>query len=256
MLSQEPATQAQYVGAAFDPATGNPYVAPDSRDDFLEGTAGTVEYSERPGVPNALDLQSDGVAAVDRDISLGSPVGVGQGAESVDGGWLTPAGSVWYDSERNNAGYPLPVPVDTGIASQFVPANDFAAVTANYSFPIDDYVRFTQPLLNPDDRRITERTFDTPTPWKANPTFPAQIQTPRPWDKVMGAWPWTGTKDAISQPVVSPPVYYPQALPDGIPNSTGAQFAMVPNTPSLAASPMTFRVIPEQWDSDYVYSGT
>jgi hypothetical protein len=258
-MTEIPPDQAnRYVGAEFDPVTGEPSVAPDARDDFLAGTPGTVEYSPRPGVPNALDMQSDGVPAVSgffRD--AGSPIGPpALGADpNLNYSPVPQYTGEWYDQVRPNAGYPLPVPVEYGIASQFKPANDQAALAANVSFPIDDYVRFTQPDLNPTDSRITERTFDTPVPWKANPTFGAQIQEPRPWDRVLGAWPWNGNKAAISQPVTSLPLFYPQPLADGIPSPSGAANATVPNTPSLSPSPMTFRIIPEQWDSDYVYSG-
>lgn len=258
MLSNEPATESQYVGAAFDPNTGIPSVGVDSRDDFLAGTPGTAVYSERPGVPNALDMQSDAVPATQK---VGGWVGVpeGQPALATDPAMgyspMPSVSGVWYDSLRPNAGYPLPVPVDSGAASQFKPGNDTAALAANEDFGIDDYVRFTQPNLNPSNGRITERTFDIPVPWKAEPSFPAQIQKPRPWDRLMGAWPWTGTKTAVSQPVTSLPNFYTSDLPDGIPSPSGAARASVPNTPSLAPSPMTFRVIPEQWDQDYVYSG-
>jgi hypothetical protein len=255
MLSQEPADQPQYTGASFDPTTGHPYVDPSSRVDFSAGQDGTTVYTERPGVPLAGDLDNAQSATNGVSGAPGDPTGSGQGAWSVDPGWFTPTGSVWYDSERQNAGYPLPVPNDFVGASAFSEANDQAAITSNDDFGIDDYVRFTQPDLNPTNSRITERTFDIPVEWKKDPTFPVQIQKPRAWDRYMGAWPWKGTKDAIQQPVTSLPIYYPYPLEDGIPSPGGAAHAMVPNTPSLASSPMTFRAIPEQWDTDFVYSG-
>lgn len=253
MLAQAPADQPQYTGSAFSPGTGDPSVNPHDRNDFLEGTPGSNAYTPRPGVPNYLPPIGDAIQATDREWT-GNPVGAGQGAEGVDSGWMTPIGSTWYDSERQNAGFPLPVPADHADASQFDTANDFAAIAANVDYPTDAYTRFGQPDLNPNNCRITERSFDFPVDWKKNPTFPAQIQEPRPWDKYLGAWPWKGTKDAISQPVTSLPNYYPMPIDGGVPYAGGTQ-ATVPNTPSLQPQPMTFRVMPEQWDTDFVYSG-
>lgn len=255
ILSQEPDQSPAYIGTAFDPYTGAPQVNPADRADYLEGTPGVAEFSPLPGVPNKLDLQSDGVQAVDRDTGLGSPMGDPTGTYPYSEGNLSLIGSTWYDSERPNAGFPLPVPSDFGTASEMERSNDDAALQTNYDFGIDNWHRFGQPNLNPTNSRITERSFNIPLDGKQFPTFPAQIQKPRPWDRVMGAWPWTGTKDAVSQPVTSLPLYFPQSLPDGVPSATGAAQAMVPNTPSLMPAPMTFRVIPEQWDTDYVYSG-
>lgn len=255
ILSQEPDQHVAYVGAAFDPSTGVPYVIPGDRTDYLDGSPGTAEYSPLPGVPNRLDVQSTGVEAASRDTSLGSPMGDPTGTYPYSEGNLSPIGSTWYDSERPNAGYPLPALADTSTASQMEQANDFAAVAANQDFGIDDFHRFGQPNLNPTNSRITERSFDIPLMGKEVPTFPAQIQHVRPWDRVMGAWPWTGTKDAVSQPVTSLPLYFPDPLTDGVPSPGGAVNATIPNTPSLMPQPMTFRVIPEQWDTDYVYSG-
>lgn len=235
--SQEPTENDIYTGSAFSADTGNPNVNPADRPDFLEGVPGTAAYDGIAGVPNYLDVQSTGVQAT---------AGVG--------GWPGDPEPVWYDSLRPNAGYPLPVPVENGVASQYESSNDFAAIAANEDFGIDDFYRFGQPDLNPTNSRITERTFDVPVEWKAQPTFPAQIQKIRPWDRVMGAWPWKGTKDAV--PVeVSPPNYYAYPLPNGIPSPAGAAGAMVPNTPSLSPQPLTWRVMPQQWDDDYVYSG-
>lgn len=270
MLDQTPATDPIYVGAAADPGTGIPAVAPDARDDYMAGTPGQSVFTTSPGIPNKLDLQSTGKQSVDGnpDSDFGNYAVsglIGMPTSSWEQPYTdntkvyaipvqNPPG-VWYDTPRPNAGYPLPVPADNGTYSTMEQSNDFAALQANKDFPIDAYTRFGQPNNNPDDRRITERTFDTPVPWKANPTFPAQIQEPRPWDRALGAWPWTGTKAAISQPVTSLPNYYPTPLVNGVPSPGGAARATIPNTQALTPQPMTFRIMPQQWDTDYVYSG-
>jgi hypothetical protein len=258
----DPATHSVYVGSAFAPDTGIPATDPSSRDDYLEGTPGTAVYSERPGVPNALDLQSDGCGAVYGGITFGEPtIGTPHGqpafASDPDRGYspIRDSDGTWYDNPRDNPGYPLPVPHDAGGYSEMPSANDGFAMAAGQSFPIDAYVRFEQPELVADGYRITERTLDIPVEWKRNPTFPAQIQRVRPWDKFLGAWPWTGTKAATNQPVVSPPLYFPNPLPDGVVSPSGAANATIPNTPSLSPQPMTYRIIPEQWADNFVQSG-
>lgn len=252
----DPAEAVRYTGARFNSESGDPYVNPADRSDYLEQVAGSVVYSERPGVPNALDLQSDAIGATDGvsgddNGAMGYPALAPDPAQGYSP--IPQFFGEWYDSLRPNAGYPLPVPVEFGDASQFPAANDEASIHTNWAYGIDDYVRFGQPQLVADGHRITERTLDVPVSWKANPTFPATIQKVRPWDKALGAWPWTGTKAAIPQEI-SPPNYFPKDIPDGV-VSPGGNSATIPNTPSLSPLPMTWRVIPEQWDTNYVNSG-
>jgi hypothetical protein len=257
-----PATSNIYTGANADPTSGVPYNDPANRNDYMEGGTGTTTYTERPGVPNALDLQSDGRGAAYGGITFGTPtIGDPHGPQAFASdparGYSPIQDSTgnWYDAVRPNPGYPLPVPHDAAGYSEMPDANDGYAMAAGYDFPIDGYQRFGQPDLVAVGHRITERTLDTPVEWKRNPTFPAQIQRPRPWDKYLGAWPWTGTKAATNQPVVSPPLYFATPLADGVISPGGAINATTPNTPSLSPQPMTYRIMPEQWADNFVQSG-
>jgi hypothetical protein len=157
--------------------------------------------------------------------------------------------SGWYSEEqfRPYAGFPLVA----------MPDEEYAVIT-NETEPV---VRREYPdtLATVGVRALPDRrSLDIPDKASRNP---ASINDERPWDVIMGAWPWTGQKMAMQQPVASLPRFYPQPLSDPIPALTGAgaPYGMVPNTVDLTPSPMTWRLTPTPYDTEqagYIDAGT
>jgi hypothetical protein len=144
--------------------------------------------------------------------------------------------------------YPLPVTAD----------GSDRTYSAEMQETIDvDYQQYigTSPhetMLGPDRPLLSERsrgTDDRPS------TFAMAIDRMiRPFDKVMGAWPWSGDKAMQERPTAQLPPYYAEAIAGGVP-SPGGSFATVPNTAALTPQRMTFRLTPTPWDQTYTDPG-
>lgn len=242
-----PSTAPSTIGAGFQPQSpiGVRVVDPfDDRVDYMAGEDGrpmsTIQYS----LP--ADVNGVGTDAVYGGLTFGgityaeNAVSTGAGNrhfraidEDAAPNIVANVDGFWYDTLRPQAGYPL-----VG-----VPDKTWANATNDAT---GDNVNDVQPLMVPVGTRIVaESPVDVPMRLSGHP---ATSQVVRPWDTVLGAWPWSGDKAAAAQPVVSSPLFFGDPIKDGLPSPTGAAGSMVPNTPSMDPNPMTWRAQPSPWD--------
>ena len=151
----------------------------------------------------------------------------------------------WYDTLRPYAGFPLPIEADIDAANK---TNDYSLTST-----VEDFGY----LANGDTRIVAEKLKQVAT----RPSrFPSTSQPTRPWDVLLGAWPWTGDKLSLQRPLASTPTQFDSDLVDALPTPTGTNFVEMPNTPNFAPYPVTFRAPPQPWDTgttgQYVDGGT
>ena len=260
----QPATGSQYVGTAFRPQdlVGVRLTDPfDDRVDYVAGEDGKPLSTPQWSLP--ADNNGVGVVSVYGGTTSFGGVTYGEnpshGASGIKSFRVTddtaaqniqwnPATGEWYDTLRETAGFPLVAVSDKQWAND---TNDTIGDTANELYG-------TGLLVQQGERRVIERSLDIPH--RAS-THPISVEVERPWDVVMGSWPWTGEKASASQPVVSTPLFFADPIPDGIPSPTGAAGAMWPNTVDMAPQIMTWRTPPSPWDdgdgrNSYVDAGT
>ncbi len=72
----------------------------------------------------------------------------------------------------------------------------------------------------------------------------------RPFDKLLGAWPWSGEKAAQERPTAALPTFYGEMIRNPVP-SPGGYMPTIANTAPLTPQPLTFRLAPEPWDSTF-----
>lgn len=237
-----PTTDGRYIGAGFQPQTPTGTLHTDAFDDRVDYLA-TEDGTGSEGLFHwrlPADDQSTGHSSVYGSVVFG---GITY-AENPTHSYRDPAhiqvnpDGDYFATLRGTAGYPLVAVTDEAWA---IETNDTIGDSANNDLAGG---LLTQP------RHVMEKAIDIPH--RAS-LHPASIQNTRPFDVIMGAWPWLGEKAALQQPVVSTPLYFPNPIEDGLPSPTGAAGtyggAYVPNTVSLAPMPLTFRVPPSPWDT-------
>lgn len=115
-------------------------------------------------------------------------------------------------------------------------------------------------LQTPGVQRVSERAMGMANegPGDRFSNHPTQTQMLRPWDTLMGSWPWTGEKSAQRPPIASQPFNDGDAINNALPSPTGAG-GYVGMTNELEIHPLTFRTAPSPWDTandgSYVDSG-
>ncbi len=244
---QAPATARSTIGAAFQPQSvvGTRMTDPmNDRVDFQAGIDGqpisTLQYT-LPADVNGVGLDAVYGGQTFYGITYGENVVAtsanNRSFRSVDEdaapNIVANESGRWYDTLRPQAGFPLNGVSDKAWANA---TNDV----------IGDNVNDVQNLMVPIGTRVVmERSLQQPMRLSGHPIT---TQVERPWDTVMGAWPWSGDKANASQPVVSSPLFFGDPIKDGLPSPTGAAGSMVPNTPSLDPNPMTWRAQPTPWD--------
>ena len=257
-----PSTNNRDIGAAFIHQSTTGVLQTDPGDERVDYIAGIDNYPvEQVSYRLGQDLPSDGVAAANfgpGDTGSNprvyaenpSPEPDPSYTDTISGTAFTVnTSSGWYSEEqfRPSAGFPLIAVPDQTYADVF--SETAPVVRQEYPDETLTYIDTTRQL---PDRRVKD------IPDKA-PRHPASPNDERPWDITMGAWPWTGQKATMQQPVASMPRFYPDPLPDGIPSPTGAAFAMVPNTIDLSPHPLTWRLMPTPYDTGqagYIDAGT
>lgn len=261
VTSIDPADDNRYIGAAFRHQTITGVMRTDpanDRVDFVAGEDGRPVEQITHGL--GADVPSTGVEAADFGTGVTGTtfprlygeepfphnpdpglVDMYQGTAAV-----VPSQKSWYDTLRPYAGFPLPGTND----------NEYALLTDE-----------TEPIVRAEYPGVTltyiDRTLQLPDrrvkdiPDKA-PRQPASPNDERPWDIIMGAWPWTGDKAAMQQPVASMPRFYAEGIPGGIPSPGGTQ-PTVPNTVDLTPYPLTWRLSASPFDTGqagYMDAGT
>ncbi len=231
---ETPSTNPADIGAAFQPQSRQGSYGVDFTDDRVDYLSGDADVN--PQMVSAGQLgnpnDSEGKAAMYGGSIFG---GLQYGNREDE----------WYDTLRPQAGFPLPLASDTEEANR----------TSVYASDIVNEPSEPNGAYSTDGHRITERSFNEPSRVSA---MPAEIQPSRPWDIVMGAFPWTGTKVTMQSPTAASPQTFASPLLDAIPSPTGMGTA---DTPSyyLNPNPLTFRTPPEPWDTGsdgfYVDSG-
>lgn len=257
-----PSEDNRYLGAAFRHQTTTGVLQTDPADERVDYVAGIDNYPvEQVSYRLGQDLPSDGVAAASfGEGDTGSlPRVYGENPsnepdptydQTISGTAFTPNTSLgWYSETdfRPYAGFPLTAVPDEEYALAY--GETMPVVRQEYPDGTLTYIDATR--LLPD-----RRTKDIPDKEPRNPASP---NVERPWDITMGAWPWTGQKNTMQQPVASMPRFYPDPIPDGIPSPTGAMFATIPNTVDLAPHPLTWRLMPTPYDTGqagYMDAGT
>ena len=254
-----PATNDIYVGSGFQPQSpvGVRLTDPhDDRVDYMAGEDGapisTLQYS-LPADVNGVGQDAVYGGLTFRGITYGAnPVSDGNNVAVFHAASDSAAPMIqanvpgfWYDTLRKAAGFPLPAVADKVYGNA---TNDV----------IGDNVNDVRPLEVPVGERIVmEKAIGIPMRYSGHPVT---NQVERPWDVLMGAWPWSGDKAASSQPVTAAPLFFGDPIKDGLPSPTGAAGSMVPNTPSLDPQPLTWRVQPSPWDDgtgdSYIDAGT
>jgi len=110
-------------------------------------------------------------------------------------------------------------------------------------------------LMEPGVRHVMERSLEIPDRESRHPSL---VQAWRPWDTLMGSWPFTGEKSAQRSPIASQPFNDGDAIANALPSPTGAG-GWVGMTNELEVKPLTFRTAPSPWDTEnngsYVDSG-
>lgn len=216
----EPSTDPKNLGSNFEVQTPRGALYRDPFDDRLVLTDGSYSDSEQ----NVTILLTGD--------EPGKP-----GASIVQ----SPKTDTWYDTLRPNAGFPLPIMSDREYANN---TNDIPSNGDNDQFDI------------PSKGRLTERALGVLTRLSGHPS---SVQTPRPFDTVMGRKEWSGSKASMQRPVAANPLVFDSDIVNGIPSPTGSNNADHVDY-TLSPRPLTFRVTPEPWDTGddgyYVDSGT
>lgn len=221
-ISSAPATAGKYVGAAFQQQTAYGANLTDDEDRV------TYEASIATLTDN---IDAHGLGADYATGTPGNPVVFGNKED------------VWYDTLRPNAGFPLPIVGDVEYGNA---TNDVMGDTVN-----EDIGN----IADPNVYSVPEKPKQYPSRVSA---MPAEIQHTRPWDILMGMFPWSGAKVALQRPSATTPITFEEPITDAIP-SPGGSAADVPNTPNFSPYPLTFRAPPAPWDTandgEYVDSG-
>ena len=258
-----PAQSDRYLGSAFRHQTTTGVIRTDPVNDRVDFVAGDDTHPlEQVSYRLGADVPSDAQQAAGLGLdSTGSGFGFIAYAEDPSPGpepsytdtisgtaAQVPNQGGWYATLRPYAGTPYPGTSDEEYA--LVAGETEPVVRGEYPSTLT-YIDATRDL---PDRRVK----DIPDKASRNPASP---NDERPWDITMGAWPWTGQKAAMQQPVTSMPRFYPDPLPKdvGIPSPTGAAGGMWPNTVDLTPYPLTWRLTPSPYDTaqaGYIDSGT
>jgi len=267
----DPASENYYLGAAFRHQTPTGTLVTDPTDNRVEYVAGEDTFPVEQ-VTRLLggDVPSVGVQSTDfgtgvtgttfpRLYDEDTDPALNPSYEDLTSGAGFQPNAVkgnWYSSLRPNAGYPLPIPVDGSPSSVYSDVGDveYAAMTDE----TEPMVRREIPPLTYTDRTLQlpdRRVKDIPD---KEARSPASINDERPWDIIMGAWPWTGQKSGMQQPVASLPRFYAEGIPDAIPSPAGTG-PTVPNTVNLTPYPLTWRLAASPFDTEqagYMDAGT
>lgn len=231
-INSRPATNDRYIGSAFEQQTVYGTRMVDPNDDRVTFEAGI--HSESPqAFSHTLPADNDGV-----------------GTSSVYGG-LTfsgvsygPVADTGPDNGRPRVSFPLSHESDIAYANR---TNDMAGGTIMDEMDL---------LVRPFEFTVPEKSIQQPYRFSMQP---AEIQMPRPWDTIAGAWPWTGEKVALQRPAAASPFVFLQPLENAIPSPTGTNNADGQGHMNVTPYPMTFRLPPEPWDTrddgTYVDSG-
>lgn len=255
-----PTDDNRYLGSAFRHQTMTGVYRTDPFNDRVDYIAGEDTYPvEQVSYRLGADVPSDAQQAA------------GLGLDSTGSGF----GTIAYSDDPSPGPAPTKQETETGTAAQVPNQNGWYTTLRPYAgtpYPGTNDEEYaivtgeTEPVVRgefPSTLTYIDATRDLPDrrvkdiPDKAS-RAPASPNDERPWDIIMGAYPWTGQKGAMQQPVVSMPRFYPDPLPDGIPSPTGAQFGMWPNTVDLTPNPMTWRLTPTPYDTGqagYIDSG-
>lgn len=223
-IASVPSTDKKNIGAAFQIQTAD---GSGQSDDRINYEAGITELATNENVPGLQAYYATGGLGID---IVQSPIPVS-----------------WYATLRDDVSVPLATDEWSQIANRDAdivdPVVNETIDGSGYLFTVGDRLVPEKPVQNAD--RVS--------------TMPADIQRARPWDIVMGAFPWLGTKVALQRPLATAPMTFDTALDNPLPSGTGTANADIPNTPSFAPYPLTFRVTPEPWDTAgdgyYVDSG-
>lgn len=234
-IDSSPATDDIYIGTAFNQQSNMGVDNTTLVDDRLTYMAGIRSDTANP-VATGLggSPEDDGYQAVYGGTSLFTGVTYGEEQD------------IWYDTLRPTAGYPLIAVPDMVYANA---TNDVVGDTVNEEI---------DPLLPLDFRLIMEKSKDYPSRLSGHP---AELQAERPWDIVMGAWPWTGEKAALQRPVATTPLTFDTGIVDSSPvSSTGTRNAdQQSGMSNVDPYPVTYRFTPIPWDTGdsgyYVDSG-
>lgn len=238
-----PATQGIYTGAAFQnqaPVGTRQVDTFDDRVTYEANIETTVPQAVSIGLGNDMDAagtSADGTSLSRRFLQALNPTRKANlpPRSDIDAVIVNVGNGGSFDETQYRpwAGLPLSGTSDQQWAAD---TNDMIGDTINTPF---DY------LQRPGERRIMERTLAIPDRLSEHPT---QSQAIRPWDVLLGAWPWSGNKAAQQRPVSAQPLNFDTPIHDGIPSPTGAggESYMVN---SLGAMPLTFRTAPSPWDT-------
>ena len=250
---QSPTDDNRYLGSAFRHQTPQGVMRTDPFDDRVDYMAGEEGHPvEQVTHRLGQDLPSDAVTAVGDLDTTGfagpltypenpSPSPDPTYGEEISGtAAKAPTQSGWYTTLRPYAGTPYPGTNDEEYA--LVTGETEPVVRGEYPSTLT----YTDGTRDFPDRRVK----DIPDKASRNPASP---NDERPWDIIMGAWPWTGQKVAMQQPVVSLPRFYPEPVNEEMrtPALTGAgqPYGMWPNTIDLTPSPLTWRLSPSPYDT-------
>ena len=232
-LQTAPAQDDIYVGTAFQHQTtvGSSGInAIDDRVSFLASDDG----SGRQDYPHNLQRDTDGTAQVQ----------VYGGTSVFSGITYGDRQDVWYTTERPYAGWPLSLESDVEYANR---TNDYSGDTIGETVPY---------LATVGQHNIPEKSLDIPFRESGHP---AEIQRVRPWDILLGAWPWTGAKTSMQRPSAATPMTFDTPLEDAYPSGMGTSNADLVGQYNVLPRPMTWRAPPEPWDTvndgGYVDSG-
>ena len=216
-----PSGDSKYVGSAFLQQTPTGALNIGNADDRASYLASDYNNSSQV-MPLGLGQDTDGV-----------------GLQSVYGGTVFSGLTYgdrqdnWYTTERPNAGFPLSNESDTEYANR---TNDMAGDT------VSEEVQY---LATVGQHNISERALNMPQRFSAHP---AEVQAVRPWDIVLGSWPWTGEKASMQRPSAATPQTFNTALPDPMPTGGGTSNADLVGQYNVLPRPLTFRLPPEPWD--------
>jgi len=220
---ESPATDAKYVGTAFQQQTNGGSNIND-RTDYLADI--------QPG-----DVESQAVAT---DVT-GTTLEAGNGALIVQ----SPVPKSWYATLREFAGFPLPIMPDKEYGDL---TNDVVGDTINSR---------TNIISRIGEWFVNEKPLQFPS---RDSVMPSEQSAIRPWDTALGAFPWSGDKVSLARPLATTPLTFESDLYDALPSPTGTNSADVPNTPSMYPQPLTYRIPAEPWDTAndgyYVDSGS
>lgn len=231
----EPSQQGQYVGAGASMQDSNTVQQSGDRVNML---AGITTESPTQTIPL---LSADFGGSVPWDVggySFNDKPGLVYAPDNPNG---KP-----YDFGRTHGGYPLPP----------MPDQEYAHLTSDYvGNTVVDESNDHGFLLPAGFHLVPEKLVqvgDRPA------SHPSDVQPVRPWDRVTGAWPWSGHKTAMARPNASGPLVFSAPLDNAPPAPTGTRNAdfMLTNYDPM---PLTFRVTPSPWDTQddgyYVDSG-